>query len=473
MMTENEEKRVFNIVREVAEKVEAAGGKTYYVGGFVRDRIRSRISGNTEGQNESKDVDIEVHGITPDRLKEILSSVGEALSFGQSFGIYSLKGHDVDIAMPRRERAAVTDAPRGHRDFEIEIDPFIGTYEAARRRDFTINALMEDVLTGEIIDHFGGLKDLGENLVIRHIDPDTFVEDPLRVLRAAQFAARFGFDIAPETAELCRSIDLSMLSRERVEEEMKKALLLAERPSVFFESLREMDQLGIWFPELEQLIGIEQDPVFHPEGDVWQHTMEVLDRAALHRAEVSDPYSFMLLALTHDLGKIVATEFVKGRIHAYEHEIKGMPLVESFVRRIVAENSVIDYVLEMVPLHMRPNVAAYSKPSVKSTNRMFDASKAPADLIYFAMADKPVFSGTDEFSGDSDFLFERLEQYNKTMAKPHVMGRDLIEAGLEPGVEFSELLRFAHKLRLAGIDKDSAMKQVLAYHRKLKKEKKQ
>lgn len=440
------------IERRIAELVNSRGGRTFYVGGYVRDRIRGI---------PNKDVDIEVHGIGPDALTEILSKVGEPLAFGRSFGVYSLRGYDIDIAMPRRERATGI----GHRDFEIEVDPYIGTYEAARRRDFTINALMEDVLTGEIVDHFRGLTDLDAG-VIRHIDADTFVEDPLRVLRAAQFAARFEFGIAPETILLCSGIDISALSRERIEEEMKKALLKAERPSIFFWSLRQMNQLATWFPELEGLIGLEQDPVYHPEGDVWIHTMEVIDRAAGLRDRSGQPYAFMLLALTHDLGKIVTTEFVKGRIHAYEHEIKGLPLVEAFLQRVVSEKDVRRYVLNMVPLHMRPNVAAYSRPSVKSTNKMFDAAAAPEDLIWFAASDRPVFSGEDAFSGDTGFLLERLDAYNETMSRPYVMGRDLIEAGLQPGEYFTEILEYAHKLRLAGIEKELAMKQVLAYARK-------
>ena len=263
--------------------------------------------------------------------------------------------------------------------------------------------------------------------------------------------------------------DLNSLSRERVEEELRKALLESDKPSVFFETLREKDQLDVWFPELKQLIGLEQDQVFHPEGDVWVHTMEVIDRAAGVRDKTSDPYAFMLLALTHDLGKIITTEVINGRIHAYEHETKGVPIVQAFVSRLTDDPGVLEYVSNMVPLHMRPNVAAYSKPAMKSTNRMFDAAKAPEDLIYFAMADKPVISGKDPFSGDSGFLFERLAAYEETMMKPHVTERDLTEAGLEPGEYFPELLEYAHKLRLAGIDKENAMKQVLAYARKMQR----
>lgn len=439
---------------EIAEYVAAAGGRTYYVGGFVRDRILGR---------ENKDVDIEVHGIAPEKLFEILKKVGEPLAFGKSFGVYSLKGEDIDIAMPRRERAT----GRGHRDFEIDVDPFIGTEEAARRRDFTMNALMEDVLTGEIVDHFGGRQDLTDGM-IRHVDPVTFVEDPLRVLRAAQFAARFGFEVAPETVELCQGMDLSALSKERVEEEMKKAILKADKPSVFFEVLKEMDQLDVWFPELEQLIGLEQDPIYHPEGDVWTHTMEVIDRAAAYRDRVPVPFNFMMLALTHDLGKIVTTEEKNGRIHAYGHETEGLPLAESFLKRITNEKDVMEYVLNMVPLHMKPNVAAYAKPALKSTNRMFDQAEVPEDLIWFAEADKPVLAGSDEFSGDRAFLLERLKEYKEIMARPYVMGRDLIDSGLEPGEDFTEILEYAHKLRLAGIEKESALKQTLSYARKIR-----
>ncbi|MCI6853943.1 MAG: tRNA nucleotidyltransferase [Firmicutes bacterium] len=441
-----------NIAEKIAYMVSERGGRTFYVGGFVRDKILGI---------ENKDMDIEVHGIQPAVLREILSEVGEPISYGSSFGVYSLKGYDIDIAMPRKEHAT----GKGHRDFEVFVDPFIGTAEAARRRDFTMNAVMEDVLTGELVDPFGGKQDL-EKGIIRHIDSDTFVEDPLRVLRGAQFASRFGFNIADDTSDLFRSMDLSALSMERVEDELKKALLKGKEPSVFFEVLRSADGLDVWFPEVKALIGIEQDPKFHPEGDVWTHTMEVLDRAARYRYKTKNPYAFMLLALTHDFGKAVTTEVVNGRIHAYDHETEGLPAIETFLRRITNESEVISYVLNMVPLHMKPNVVAASKSAVKVTNRMFDRAAAPEDLIYFAMSDKPVMSGDNPFTGDPEFLFERYELYEEMMSRPYVTGNDLIEKGLEPGEYFSDVLAYAHKLRLAGTEKESALKQTLAYARK-------
>ena len=189
-------------VKLIAEKVSDAGGSVYYVGGYVRDKILGI---------ENKDIDIEIHGADVSAVEDILDSVGDRMEFGKSFGIYGLKGCTVDIALPRNEKPT----GKGHRDFEIIADPFMGTYEAARRRDFTINSLMENVLTGEITDHFGGMNDLKAG-VIRHIDDRIFVEDPLRVLRAAQFAARFNFEVASETIALCRNIDISTLSRERI-----------------------------------------------------------------------------------------------------------------------------------------------------------------------------------------------------------------------------------------------------------------
>ena len=451
--------------RRIAQLAADRGGRAYFVGGCVRDKYIRELQGDSAASfADSKDLDIEVHGLSPQALWELLQQVGEPAAFGESFGVYSLHHLGLDIAMPRKEHAT----GRGHRDFDVSVDPHIGPKEAARRRDFTVNAMMEDVLTGELLDPWNGLADL-EACVLRHVDDASFPEDPLRVLRAAQFAARLEFAVAPETVELCRGIDLTALSKERVEGEMKKALLQSGRPSVFFETLRQMDALEPWFAELKALIGLEQDPVYHPEGDVWVHTMEVLDRAAARREKAEEPYGLLLLALCHDLGKIMTTEEKNGRIHSYGHETEGLPLAEALLQRVCCENEVRAYVRNMVPLHMRPNVAAYAKPSVKSTNHLFDEAASPLDLIWFAEADRPEFAGKDAFQGDTAFLLERLRIYRETMKEPYVMGRDLIEAGLEPGASFSELLDYAHKLRLAGIEKASALKQTLAYARKLQK----
>ena len=445
------------MAQQLALLVRRHGGRAYYVGGFVRDALLGQAG---------KDIDIEVHGIHPDCLKEILDALGQRITIGESFGVFNLKGYSLDIAMPRKEEAR----GQGHRDFDIFVDPFIGTEAAARRRDFTINALMQDVLTGEIIDHFGGEADLKAG-ILRHVSIESFPEDPLRVLRGAQFAARFRCRVAPETVALCSSMELRHLPKERIEGELKKALLKAERPSVFFEVLREMDQLDLWFPELKALIGVTQNPVYHAEGDVWNHTMMVLDEAAKLRHKTQFPYHFMLSALVHDFGKTVSTEAVDGTIHAYQHEVEGLPLAEAFLHRITAENKLIAYVLNMVELHMKPNTMARAGSALKNTNKLFDRSVDPEGLILLALADDRGRILRDPAPDTEAFLYQRLGRFTELMTKPCVLGRDLIEAGLRPDKDFTEILEYAHKLRLAGIPKENALKQVLSFARQIRKDK--
>ena len=440
------------MARRIAYLVDEHGGTAYFVGGYVRDKIR---------HEDNKDIDIEVHGIYPRQLESILDALGERILIGESFGIYNLKGYTLDIAMPRKE----DNRGSGHRDFDICVDPFIGTYKAALRRDFTINALLEEILTGKVIDHFGGLEDL-DNGIIRHINDATFAEDPLRVLRAAQFAARFNYTIAEETLELCRRMDLSSLSKERVMGEVEKALLKSEKPSVFFESLRQMNQLSAWFPELEDTIGVKQNPRHHAEGDVWTHTMMVVDAAVKYRDEVSNPLGFMLSAVTHDFGKAICTEIVNGQIHAYNHETAGLPLVESFMTRLTAEKALIEYVMNMSELHMRPNVMAANNSAIKSTNKLFDQSVEPEALACLALSDDIGKIPPQEDGSHADFFAKRLEVFREYMSRPYVMGRDLITAGMVPSERFSEYLEYAHKLRLAGVKKDDALRQTLAMARK-------
>ena len=439
------------IAQALGSLVADQGGRVYYVGGYVRDRILGA---------PNKDVDVEVHGITPQTLESILDNLGTRMEMGSSFGVYGLKGFDIDIAMPRQETAT----GRGHKDFKVEVDPFIGTRKAAMRRDFTCNAMMEDVLTGEVIDHFGGLEDLKQG-ILRHVSDESFPEDALRVLRCAQFAARFQFTVAPETTALCRGLDLSYLPRERIFEEMRKALLKAEKPSIFFEVLREMDQLEVWFPEVEALFGVPQSPKFHVEGDVWTHTMMVLDAAAQRRDQVSNPTAFMLSALCHDFGKALCSQEVNGVIHAYAHETEGLPEVKRFLNRLTSEKSLIHYVLNMTELHMKPNKMA-EVSSVKAMNRLFDQSVEPSDLVHLAVCDEEGRIQETPRPSKEALLRQRLEVFREYMARPCVMGADLVDAGLKPCKEFHDLLILSHKLHLAGIPKEDALRQVLAQVKK-------
>lgn len=443
------------MARRIAEAVAAQGGRVYYVGGLVRDKLLGR---------ENKDVDIEVHGVNPEVLEAILDDLGTRTEMGASFGIYGLRHYEIDIAMPRKETAT----GRGHKDFAVFTDPFLGTKKAAMRRDFTINALMEDVITGEIVDHFGGQEDLRQG-IIRHVNDMTFAEDPLRVLRAAQFAARFGFAVAPETTALCRRMDLTALANERIFAEMEKALLKAPRPSVFFAFLRQAQQLHHWFPEVETLIDVPQEPKHHPEGDVWNHTMLVLDQAAQMRSQAKEPLAFMLSALCHDFGKPNTTAVKDGVIRSIGHEADGIAVAKRFLSRITKEVRLHKYVLNMVELHMRPNAMVKMHSGRKAMNHLFDASVCPEDLLLLAKADHTGRPIDMDYAPTEAFLRERLIYFHEVMARPYVKGADLVAEGFQPGTDFGEVLAYAHKLRLAGINKEDALRQTISFLQKMRR----
>ena len=446
----------------LAYEISLAGGKAYYVGGYVRDSYL--------GINDNKDIDIEVYNITVDKLRTIIDKFGERLEHGKSFGVFGIKGYNIDISLPRTERCTGDK----HTDFDININPFMSVEDGAKRRDLTINAMMYDILTNTLVDPFNGKEDL-DNGIIRYVNSDTFIEDPLRVLRVAQFAARFPeMYVSPETIELCSKIDLSTLSKERVYTELNKALTKSNQPSIFFNTLRQMNQLSTWFPEVEQMIGVPQNSKYHKEGDVYIHTMMVLDYVSQFFIDIEQPVPLMLSALCHDMGKIKTTEIMNGEIHSYKHEIMSTELAFNALSRLTNEVDVIDYVLNMVKLHMKPHHLFKNQSKIKKTNKLFDESISPDDLIILAYCDsmsakKEDSSEIELAESEKEFLNNRYEIYVECMNKPFVRGQDLVEQGLKPGKYFAEALDFAHKLRLAGISKENALPQVIALAKKLYK----
>ncbi len=397
------------MARRIARMAEKPGGRVCFVGGFVRDSVMGR---------ESKDVDIEIHGMTADAVRKMLGEIGPWKEMGASFGVFALRGYTLDIALPRRG---------GGKGEDADIDPFMGVEEAARRRDFTMNAMMRDALTGALIDRFGGQADL-QNRGIRHVDERTFRRDPLRAIRAAQFAARLEFAIAPETMALCRTLDLDGLARERVMGEMEKALTRSRRPSRCFEALREMGQLEFWLKEVAALIGVKQRADCHPEGDAWTHTMLVVDEAAKLRDEAKNP--------------------------------TGLMLAEDFLRRLTGEKALCRYVLNMVELHMKPNMYAAQNSGQKAWNRLFDRSVCPEDLLLLAKADHRGRINAAPYAETERTIRARLSAYEEMMARPHITGADLLARGIQPGEEMGRLLEEAHRLRLAGVKKEDALRQM-------------
>ena len=429
------------LARAIAEKARSCGGRAYFVGGYVRDAALGV---------QSKDVDLEVYGLAPGALFNLLGELGEPYEKGAAFRVFGLRHSGIDVAMPRSESRTGA----GHRDFAVAVDPFLPPCIAASRRDFTINAMMMDVLTGEILDFFGGRHDL-KNHVIRHVNDASFADDALRAYRAAQFAARLEASVAPETVALIRRMDVSALSRERVFDEMKKALLRAERPSGYFFWLREF---GLLPEPLLALARTPQNPRFHPEGDVFAHTLQVLDRAAALRERATFPLYFMLAALCHDIGKPAVTAVRNGRIVAYRHEEAGVPIARAFLETLTDETALLRYGENMVLLHMQPNRLAQDGSRKKSTRRMFDESVCPEDLILLSIAD----AGS---AAHEAFLRERLEDYRAVLRLPMVTGRDLIAAGIPPGPHMSALLARARALHFADLPRKAVLDTLLREYR--------
>lgn len=443
------------IAKKIAEEVKLNNGRMFFVGGYVRDRLLNI---------ENKDIDVEVFGITPKVLKDILSKYGYVDEFGADFGILKVHGIDIDFSMPRKEKSTGV----GHRDFEVSVDPYMSTQEASKRRDFTINALMEDVLTSEVIDHYNGIQDL-QNKVIRYVDEKTFIEDELRVLRACQFAARFNFNMDSKTIELCKKLDCTNLPKERVFGELEKALLKTSKPSIFFEYAREIGLLRKLFSPMEKLIDLKQNPKYHPEGDVWNHTMLVIDEAAKLKDKSNYPIALMLSAVCHDLGKITTTRVLNGKLVSYGHE-NELHLTDRFLKNITDNKDLISSVKLLVKNHMRPNVIAKDDSSDKSIRKLIVDTSGKLvnihDAILLSQADR-LGRNINDIEAESILKWwdERLKKVNenKTTIEPFVTGKDLIELGFKQDKNLGEALKYAFKLQISGLNKEKIIENVQKY----------
>jgi tRNA nucleotidyltransferase (CCA-adding enzyme) len=439
-------------VIELSRRVEESGGRAMLVGGCVRDELMGV---------EPKDWDLEVYGIQPAKLRAVLDTFGEVNVVGEAFTVYKI-GTDLDVSLPRRERKV----GKGHRGFVVEGDPDMSFEEASRRRDFTINAVLKDPLTGEIVDCFDGRDDIDKK-IIRHVSSETFAEDSLRVLRAAQFAARFEFDIAPETVAICKTIDVTDLPRERIWGEFEKLLLRSKRPSIGLRLLFEFGVVDQLFPELKSLIGVPQEPEWHPEGDVDVHTLMVADEA---RKLIGDlPYekqvAVMLGAVAHDFGKPPTTQFFDGRWRSHSHDEAGIEPTISFLDRLGIHTlngfDVRNQVVQLVRYHLKPGefYKAESKNSVGDGAFRRLARKVEPDLLYrVAKADSlgrnPDWLPPEKRFGSEaqDWFIRKVRELDiETNApEPILMGRHLIEMGLKPSPQFKQILDAVYEKQLDG-----------------------
>lgn len=427
----------------IARIVRDHGGRALVVGGWVRDQLLGQ---------PGKDVDLEVYGLPAAKLKTLLAAIGPVNTVGESFTVYKVL--DVDVSLPRRE----SKVGRGHRAFEVTGDPQMTPTEAARRRDFTVNAIAWDPLDGTYSDPFDGRRDLLERRVLRAVDPTTFVDDSLRVLRGVQFAARFALDMEPGTKALCRDIALDDLPSERIWGEIEKLLLLAERPSAGFALALELGIVARLFPELLALVGCPQEPEWHPEGDVWVHTLLVIDQARQRIDDLERPQQItvMLGAVCHDLGKPPTTAFLDGRIRSIDHEQAGVAPTGSFLTRLNVQTiggyDVASQVKGIVAHHLKPH--AFSKSPTPVSDGAFRRLSEKVDLELLArvaMSDCLGRTGTFDCTAIERFLERaRALGVQHRPPAPFVMGRHLLELGLTPGPQVGRILRELYEQQLDG-----------------------
>jgi tRNA nucleotidyltransferase (CCA-adding enzyme) len=423
--------------------VRAHGGRALLVGGWVRDRLLGEIS---------RDVDVEVFGLPAAALRPLLDRLGPVNLVGEQFTVYKVAG--LDVALPRRE----SKVGRGHRGFEIVGDPGLSPAEAARRRDFTVNAIAFDPLSGEYVDPVGGRADLAAR-VLRVVDPATFGDDSLRVLRAAQMAARFDLRADAETVRVCRATPLDDLPPERVWIEVEKLLLKAARPSIGLALALDLDVVPRVLPELHPLVGCEQEPDWHPEGDVWVHTLLVVDEARQrldglpHAARVA----VMLGALAHDLGKPATTVLGEdGRIRSPGHEEAGVAPTLSLLDRLNVHTmdgyDVRRQVVGLVANHLKPGMWHTAPTPVGDGAFRRLAQKVDLELLArLAEADCAGRTGAFDCSAMAWFLDRaRRLGVERRPPPPLLLGRHVLALGVPPGPRVGRVLAAVFERQLDG-----------------------
>jgi tRNA nucleotidyltransferase (CCA-adding enzyme) len=433
------------LAQAIAQGVREAGGRALVVGGWVRDRLRGR---------PSKDIDLEVFGVAQDRLPALLAVFGRVEAVGQSFPVYKVAG--LDVALPRRE----SKSGRGHKGFDVAGDPSMSVEDAARRRDFTVNAIAWDPLTNQYEDPFNGVADINRRL-LRAVDLTTFGDDSLRVLRAIQFAARFEFTLDVATATLCQRIGLDDLPAERIWGEIEKLLVAAERPSIGFDLALELGVIDRLLPELRPLVGCAQEPEWHPEGDVWTHTLMVVDRARTLNADLDRAklVTIMLGAVCHDLGKPATTAFIDGRIRSLNHEEAGVAPTNRLLDRLNIHTldgfDVRTQVVGLVAHHLKPGMFYKAEQVGDGAFRRL-AQKVDLELLArLARADCLGRTGRFDCSA-MDWFLERARALGVEHRPPAplLMGRHLLDLGVRPGPVVGELLRQVYEKQLDGEVRD-------------------
>jgi len=402
------------LVTALALECREVGARALVVGGGVRDLLTER---------QPKDWDVEVYGLDRDALGELLADLGTVNAVGRSFGVYKVhrRGFEMDVSIPRRD----SKAGRGHRGIRVEGDPGMTPAEAARRRDLTVNAIMVDPLTGEVLDPHRGRDDLDARL-LRAVDPDTFLDDPLRALRVVQFAARLGFDVDPTLEQLCREAALDELPAERIEGEWRKLLLDGRQPSRGLALARRAGLLVRLFPE-----------VSGADGPAVDRALDRLAAAGPPLRPLARRYAAGLATWLHRAseGAVVAT-----LDRLWLHRLHGYPLRDQVVRAV---------------LH-------WSEPLATDADLRRLSTRAEVDLalvVRWAVEDRPEALGRRERATELGVLHDA--------PAPLLQGRHLEALGLSPGPKMGEVLRHVYDLQIEGevLDHDQARARASAWLR--------
>jgi tRNA nucleotidyltransferase (CCA-adding enzyme) len=427
----------------IIKTISAHEGKCYLVGGAVIDSIY---------KNPIKDWDIEVFNKSYKELLLLLQRFGDCNLIGKKFGVIKFRkdNFDAEFSIPRLENKV---GP-GHKDFSVELTPSISITEAAKRRDFTINAIYLDLTTNELNDPFSGLKDLKKSQ-LRLVNWNTFEEDPLRVFRAMQLVSRKVKYITLETKNKCTSMieELKNLSKDSIYQEWVKMLMLGDRPDLGIKFLDDTNILSL-YPELENLKGIQQSPKWHKEGDAFVHTQMVTKAAARIRHKIPEDWrlAFMFASVVHDVGKAISTQIrPDGKITSYNHDTTGVKIAEQFMRRLTDSEDLINKVNRIVYDHMRPRLYLNSNTKMRTWRRA--QNRCPLNIIaYFTVADNMGRIGEDETKGLSEFkgIMKKWIKFGRPKDKIRqvLQGKDLIDAGYEPGIEFTEYLNNAYRYQI-------------------------
>lgn len=429
-------------IQSIALNLKEGGGRLLVVGGFVRDQLLGL---------PAKDYDCEVYGLPLDTLEALLARHGHVQTVGRAFGVLRIKGHDIDFSLPRRD----SKTGDGHRGFTVEVDPNLSFPEASLRRDLTINSIGWDPLTDEYLDPHNGRADLTEG-ILRATSPKHFPEDPLRGLRVAQFAARFEMTVDPLLENLCRKLDLTELPAERLYQEFHKLLLKGTRPSLGLEFLKASHQLR-FFPELAALPGVPQDPRWHPEGDVWVHTLLALDAGAgLRAGSAFEQEVLMFGLLCHDLGKPETTEEEAGRIRSHRHEQAGLRPTETFLNRLRTGKDLLAAVKAVVANHLAPAQFIRNNASPAAYRRLarrLAPAKVSLTLLEKVARADALGRTTDDAlagrfpAGDAFLEVARSTSVESGAIPDVVLGRHLVAAGYSPGPEFGVLISRCRKIQ--------------------------